>query len=105
ILRCEVHEHPNPPYALALLRARRERPGGCRAAERGYQFPPSDRDWHVNPPREGCLRRISRRDHAVLPRVGEGVQLWDLTAAGRAVIAFLRACGSSATHPKGVLKL
>jgi len=75
------------------------------AAERGYQILPSNRDWHVNPPREGWLRRISRRDHAVLPRVGEGVQLWDLTVAGRAVIGFLRPCGFSATHPKGVLKL
>src|SRR5262249_60139718 len=94
-----------PRLRVGLLRVCRERPRRGRTAERGYQFPPSDRDWHVNPPREGCLRRISRRDHAVLPRVGEGVQLWDLTAAGGAVIAFLRACGSSATHPKGVLKL
>ena len=52
---------PNP-----LLRARRERPRG-RAAEHGYHFPSSDGDWHVTPPWEGCLGRISRRDHTVLP--------------------------------------
>ena len=29
-----------------LLRTRRKRPSSC-TAERGYQFPPSDGDWHV----------------------------------------------------------
>jgi hypothetical protein len=28
-----VHQHPNAPHALALLRARRERPRGRRAAQ------------------------------------------------------------------------
>ena len=32
IVRGEVHQHADPPHALGLLRARRERPGG-RAAE------------------------------------------------------------------------
>src|SRR5262245_31606578 len=50
-----------------LLRACRELPGGNRAAGGRQRCPPSDGDWHVNPPREGCLGRISRRDHAVLP--------------------------------------
>src|SRR5262245_29747190 len=36
-----------------LLRARRERPRGCRAAECGQQFPPSDGDCHPPLPREG----------------------------------------------------
>src|SRR5262245_22333569 len=38
--RCELrlgfritHQQPDPPHALALLRARRERPCGCRATE------------------------------------------------------------------------
>ena len=31
IVCCERHEHADPPHALALLRARRERPGGGRA--------------------------------------------------------------------------
>src|SRR6516164_9907160 len=35
-----------------LLRARRERPRGCRAAERDYQFPPSDDDCHTPLPCE-----------------------------------------------------
>jgi hypothetical protein len=29
------HQHPDSPHPLALLRARRERPRRCRAAERG----------------------------------------------------------------------
>src|SRR5262249_47470075 len=28
-----AHQHPNPPHPLWLLRPRRERPRGCRAAE------------------------------------------------------------------------
>src|SRR5262249_15939041 len=35
-----------------LLRARRERPRGCRAAECSQQFPASDGDWHPPLPRE-----------------------------------------------------
>src|SRR5262245_5397855 len=35
-----------------LLRARRERPRGCRAAERDQQPPPSDGDCHTPLPRE-----------------------------------------------------
>jgi hypothetical protein len=30
----EIHEHADAPHPLALLRARRERPRGCRAAEK-----------------------------------------------------------------------
>src|SRR5262249_57026135 len=37
-----------------LLRARRERARRRRAAKRGYQFPPSDCDWHEPLPCEGC---------------------------------------------------
>jgi hypothetical protein len=29
----EIHEHADPPHALSLLRARRERPRSRRAAE------------------------------------------------------------------------
>jgi hypothetical protein len=37
-----------------LLRARRERPRGCRAAKCGQQFPPSDGDCHAPLPCEGA---------------------------------------------------
>src|SRR5262249_6311704 len=33
VVRPRVGEHADAPHVLALLRARRERPGGCRAAE------------------------------------------------------------------------
>ena len=36
----EVHEHADAPHPLALLRARRERPGCRRAAERTKKFSP-----------------------------------------------------------------
>src|SRR5215469_5609753 len=45
-------ELDNPSHALALLRARRERPRGRRAAECSQQFPPSDGDCHTPLPRE-----------------------------------------------------
>ncbi len=38
IVRGEVHEHPDPPRPLALLRARCERPDS-RSAERGDEIP------------------------------------------------------------------
>jgi hypothetical protein len=34
IIRSCVHEHADASHALALLGARRERPHGCRAAEK-----------------------------------------------------------------------
>src|SRR5262249_50166843 len=37
-----------------LLRTRRERPRSRRAAQRGYQLPPSDGAWHVALPCEGA---------------------------------------------------
>jgi hypothetical protein len=36
------HEHADAPYAVALLRARRERPRDRRAAERSDEFAPPD---------------------------------------------------------------
>src|SRR6516164_2190987 len=50
--RSRAHEHADPPHLLALLRARRERPRGRRATERGQQLPPSDGDCHTPLPRE-----------------------------------------------------
>jgi hypothetical protein len=50
---------------LACCAPARERPRG-RAAERGYQFPPSDSDWHVALPCEGWKGTISHRKSAVL---------------------------------------
>src|SRR5262249_15591648 len=60
----EITDHWNN----RLLRVRRERPRSHRAAERGYQFPPSDSDRHVALPCEGWLVKatISRRKRAVL---------------------------------------
>ena len=52
--------------SLGLLRAHRERPRGCGAAEHGYQLPPSDGDPHVPLPREGAQRTISCREYAVI---------------------------------------
>jgi hypothetical protein len=37
-----------------LLRAHRKRPGSA-AAQRCYQFPPTDADWHITLSCEGCL--------------------------------------------------
>src|SRR5262245_4190409 len=45
------HQHAEAPDAVTL-RARRERPRACRAAERDQQFPPSDDDCHTPLPRE-----------------------------------------------------
>ena len=59
-----AHQYTDPPHPLALLRARRERPSS-RTAERGYQFPPSDVDWHVPLSVWGLL--IERND--TTPRV------------------------------------
>jgi hypothetical protein len=66
IVRSAIDEYADAPRPVRLLRARRERP--CRrAAERGYQLPPSHVHWHGAPPREGCLVRgtIPRREQAV----------------------------------------
>jgi hypothetical protein len=41
IVRSRGREHANAPHPLGLLRARRERPCGCRAAEQEDEFAPS----------------------------------------------------------------
>src|SRR6516164_11304543 len=38
IVHRETHEHTDPPHPLGLLRPRRERPRGRRAAEKGYEL-------------------------------------------------------------------
>src|SRR5205807_1131216 len=53
-----IHQECDPPHALLSLRARPERPRGCRAAKRGYEFSSSDNGWHVPLPCQGCLERI-----------------------------------------------
>src|SRR5262249_38674753 len=65
-----------------LLRARRERPRGCRAAERDQQFPPFDCDCHTPLPREArkgknttaraCSLAVSRRQDAGCCRPAAG---------------------------------
>jgi hypothetical protein len=44
----------------SLLRPYRERPSD-RAAERSYQFPPADVDWHVTLPCEGLPKKDTTR--------------------------------------------
>src|SRR6516225_2272040 len=62
-----VHEHADASHALALLRARRERPRGSRAAECSQQFPPSDGDCHA-PSRARCVNgTIPCHERAVFP--------------------------------------
>ena len=41
IVRGSGHEHADPPHPVALLRARRERPRGCRAADERDELAPS----------------------------------------------------------------
>ena len=62
IIGGEIHKHANPPHAF-VLRPRRERPRGRRAAECGQQFPPSDGDCHTPLPcevRKGTVPRHER---------------------------------------------
>jgi len=58
-------EQANYRHGALLLRARRERPGGCRAAECDQQFPPSDADCHTLLPCEVRKGRIPRHERAV----------------------------------------
>jgi hypothetical protein len=46
IVFVEPHEHADAPYAVALLRARRERPSR-RAAERSDELAPSKANLHL----------------------------------------------------------
>src|SRR5215472_2476331 len=52
IVRGGAHEHADTSHLVGLLRARRERPRGRRAAECDQQFPPSDGDCHTPLPCE-----------------------------------------------------
>jgi hypothetical protein len=73
IVRRQMHQHANSPHALALLRARRERPHRHRAAKCGQQFPASYGDWHAPLSVRGCLENtIPRRVHAVSTFKEEG---------------------------------
>src|SRR2546425_7156698 len=38
ITLCPRHQHTDAPHPLALLRAHRQRPGSCRAAEKGDEL-------------------------------------------------------------------
>jgi hypothetical protein len=40
VVRSRAHEHANAPHPLGLLRARRERPSGRRAAESQDELAP-----------------------------------------------------------------
>src|SRR5262249_18120076 len=42
IVRGQRHEHADAPHAVGLLRARRQRPRRCRAAEKRDELPPPD---------------------------------------------------------------
>src|SRR5262249_21106431 len=70
---CELRIFPGrsaveePDYRhRRLLRTRRERPRGRRAAECGQQFPPSDGDCHTPLPCEVRNGTIARHQRAVL---------------------------------------
>src|SRR5262249_6187391 len=60
----EAHQYADPPHSVGLLRPRRERPRGSRAAQCGKQFPPSDGDCHTPLPCEG-LRALLRLTPAI----------------------------------------
>src|SRR5262249_24430135 len=40
VVRARGHQHADAPHPLALLRARRERPRGCRTAEQRHELAP-----------------------------------------------------------------
>ena len=42
----QVPEHADATHPVGLLCAHRERPRQCSAAQRSYEFPPCDIDWH-----------------------------------------------------------
>jgi hypothetical protein len=70
------HEHADAPHSVALLRARRERPSGDRAAERSDEFAPSKANPHLAllceaRAREPDRGRIARQKPWVLPSGGE----------------------------------
>src|SRR5262249_18359191 len=80
IIRSCVHEHADASHALALLRARRERPRSRRTAECGQQFPPSDGDCHTPLPCE-----VRRERYHATPRLGAciGVSVvWGIIPGG-----------------------
>jgi hypothetical protein len=60
IVRGNVHEHADAPDPVALLRARRDRPPGCRAAEQRDELPPSHVEHRGLPP-QGSEQSIARR--------------------------------------------
>jgi hypothetical protein len=51
------HQHADA-HPVRLLRARRQRPRGCRAAQCEYEFSPSDVDCHATPPAGGRVHAI-----------------------------------------------
>ena len=59
---------PMRRIALGLLRARRERPRSCRAAQCEYEFSPSDVDCHATPPAGGRVHAIE----GTISRFSEG---------------------------------
>src|SRR6516164_4487349 len=64
IVCVELHEHADAPYALPLLRPRRERPSR-RASERDYEFSSCNRDSHWTP-----LRQVSTLGSGTIPCFG-----------------------------------
>jgi hypothetical protein len=63
IILGEAHQHADVPYAARLLRARRQRPHSCRAAQCEYEFPPSEVDCHATLPAGG--RCASNRENDI----------------------------------------
>jgi hypothetical protein len=77
IVRRERHEHVDAPHPLALLRARRERPSYCRAAEKCDELapfhcpmPPVLPNEKNSIPRHG--RRLLRRGISIQRNIADG---------------------------------
>src|SRR5262249_42494322 len=77
------HEHADAPHAVALLRARRERPRR-RAAECGHEITPSKANLHLPLP---CEARARDPYRGRIPRPKRAVLTFRTTAKARPVLA------------------
>src|SRR5262245_48048761 len=66
--RDAADEQPHAIDFSRLLRARRERPPRCCAAQGKYEFSPSDVDCHATPPAGGRMHAIE----GTISRFSEG---------------------------------
>ena len=59
----KTHQHADPPYPVALLRPRRERPWNCRAAEHRDKLAPSPSLDHLVSKGEDFVWHLSSYDN------------------------------------------